>query len=134
MAKPSLEALPRTMAPYAVSSASLTALPTIANGAKTVAVLGNMNELGEYAADAHRELGAFCKAHVDTAYFCGDNYADFAAGYGDGVKAFAKQEDLTAALLNDLSALTASPCCMIIKASRGLKMENVYDAVVNALK
>lgn len=114
--------------------ASLTALPTIANGAKTVAVLGNMNELGEYAADAHRELGAFCKAHVDTAYFCGDNYADFAAGYGDGAKAFAKQEDLTAALLNDLSALTASPCCMIIKASRGLKMENVYDAVVNALK
>ncbi|MBR5371828.1 MAG: UDP-N-acetylmuramoyl-tripeptide--D-alanyl-D-alanine ligase [Oscillospiraceae bacterium] len=114
--------------------ASLTALPTIANGAKTVAVLGNMNELGEYAANAHRELGAFCRAQVDTAYFCGDNFADFAAGYGDGAKAFAKQEDLTAALLNDLPGLTGNPCCMIIKASRGLKMENVYDAVVNALK
>ena len=114
--------------------ASLGALRTIANGAKTIAVLGNMNELGEYAADAHNELGAFCKTHADTAYFCGVNYADFAAGYGEGAKAYASQEELTAALLADLPALTAASGCMLIKASRGMHMENVYDAVTEKLK
>jgi len=114
--------------------ASLTALPTIANGAKTVAVLGNMNELGDYAAEAHRTLGEYCKKNVDTAYFCGVNYCDFAAGYGEGAHAFEKQEDLTAALLQDLPSLSASPCCMLIKASRGMRMENVYQAVIDHLK
>lgn len=114
--------------------ASLSALPTIANGAKTVAVLGNMNELGEYAADAHKNLGVYCKTHVDAAYFCGDNSADFASGFGDGARAYARQNDLTAALLHDLVELSASPCCMLIKASRGMHMENVYQAVVNQLK
>lgn len=115
-------------------TASLHALGTIAAGAKTVAVLGNMNELGDYAADAHRTLGAYCKEHLDACWFCGVNHADFAEGLGKDAHVFSEQEALIASLTEALPSLTAEPCCMLIKASRGMHMERVFEAVKKAMQ
>ena len=113
--------------------AALRSLETIAAGRRRIAVLGNMNELGDYAPARHRELGALCREYADAAYFCGENYADFAAGYGSGETAFAAQADLIPVLLAALSA-DDTPACMLIKASRGLHMERVYEAIEAARK
>ncbi len=108
--------------------AALAALQTIAQGAKRIAVLGNMNELGDYAPAAHRTLGALAKAAADAVYFCGDNYADFAEGFGSGCCAYAEQSALIARLCADLKASDA-PTVMLIKGSRGMQMEKVFAAI-----
>ncbi len=108
--------------------ASLAALQTIAQGAKRIAVLGNMNELGDYAADAHRALGALVRESADAAYFCGVNYADFAAGYGEGSYAYPEQAALITKLCADLQA-DDTKAVMLIKGSRGLQMEKVFAAI-----
>ncbi len=108
--------------------ASLAALQTIAQGAKRIAVLGNMNELGTYAADAHRELGALVKTSADAAYFCGVNHKDFALGHGEGCHAFEQQADLISQLCADLAA-DDTQAVLLIKGSRGMKMETVFAAI-----
>lgn len=113
-------------------AAALQALDTMANGAKKIAILGNMNELGDFAADRHRTLGELCKTTVDAAFFCGVNAPDFAQGYGRQT-AFTEQADLISALLPQVALLTAEPCFILIKGSRGVHMENVYDALAAVL-
>lgn len=113
--------------------AALRALQTVAGDARTVAVLGNMNELGDYAADRHKTLGAQCREYADDAFFCGVNYSDFAAGYGDDATAFAEQSTMTAVLIRYMREHADEPLCMLIKGSRGLHMEHVYDAMAALL-
>ncbi|MDD5947828.1 MAG: UDP-N-acetylmuramoyl-tripeptide--D-alanyl-D-alanine ligase [Oscillospiraceae bacterium] len=108
--------------------ASLAALQTMAQGAKRIAVLGNMNELGAYAADAHHALGALVRESADAAYFCGVNCFDFAAGYGDGCHAYPEQSALIAQLCADLQGDDVK-AVMLIKGSRGMQMENVFAAI-----
>lgn len=115
-------------------AASLQMLGTIADGAKKIAVLGNMNELGEFAAQRHNELGALCKDVTDDAFFCGVNAADFAAGYGEAAHAYKSQDDLIAALLQTVSAYSSQPLCILIKGSRGVHMEKVSEALERQLK
>lgn len=112
--------------------ASLAALQTIAQGAKRIAVLGNMNELGVYAADAHHELGALARDSVDVAYFCGVNASDFAAGYGEGCYAYLEQSALIEKLCADLQEQDAK-AVMLIKGSRGVQMEKVFAAIAKQL-
>ncbi len=114
--------------------ASLTALQTIAGDAYRVAVLGNMNELGDYAAKAHRELGEFAKTIVDAALFYGPNHADFAEGYGEKAQVFTQQAELSAALLTLLEMKKDQPVYLLIKGSRGMQMEHVFEAIENALR
>ena len=108
-------------------AAALQAFGTIAGNAKKLAILGNMNELGEFAAERHRELGALCRKYADDAYFCGVNYHDFADGYGKAEQAFETQEALMDALRGQLGGQRNEPVCILIKASRGLHMERVND-------
>lgn len=114
--------------------ASLTALQTIAGDAYRIAVLGNMNELGDYAANAHRELGEYAKNIVDAAFFYGPNHADFAKGYGEETQAFTRQGDLSAALLTLLETKSNQPVYLLIKGSRGMQMEHVFEALESALR
>ncbi len=115
-------------------TAALTAMQTIAGDAVKIAALGNMNELGEYAADRHRRLGEQCRGMTDEAFFCGDNYRDFAAGFGNAQTAFADQADLIPAMLEALKKYGDAPLCILVKGSRGLHMEHVCEAVEAALK
>ncbi|MCQ2408603.1 MAG: UDP-N-acetylmuramoyl-tripeptide--D-alanyl-D-alanine ligase [Oscillospiraceae bacterium] len=106
-------------------AAALQSFGTIAGNAEKWALLGNMNELGEYASARHRELGALCRQYADRAYFCGVNYNDFAEGYGDAAAAFETQEQLMDVLRDVLRFDAQKPMCFLIKGSRGLHMERV---------
>lgn len=114
--------------------ASLTALQTIAGDSVRVAVLGNMNELGAHAKDAHRALGALAKDCADHVFFCGVNHADFAEGCGEGCFAYDTQSALIDVLCDTVSALGDVPVTMLIKGSRGMKMENVFAALSSHLQ
>ena len=113
-------------------AAALQSFGTIAGDAEKWALLGNMNELGEYASARHRELGELCRKYTDHAYFCGVNYNDFADGYGDASTAFETQEQLMDALRDALHFDAQKPMCFLIKGSRGLHMERV-NAMLEAL-
>lgn len=108
-------------------AAALQAFGLIAGNARKWAILGNMNELGEFAADRHRELGALCRKYADEVFFCGENYQDFAAGYGDAGCAFPTQDLLMEALDALLRTHVGEPVCFLIKGSRGMHMERVND-------
>ncbi len=115
-------------------AAALNGMQTIAGNSKKIAVLGNMNELGNFAAERHRELGALCRELTDAAFFCGDNYKDFAEGYGTADTAFAAQSGLIAALTEFAAAQGDAPCCYLIKGSRGLHMERADEALETMLR
>ena len=115
------------------TEAALRSLKTIAGEATKIAVLGNMNELGDYAADRHRALGAQCREYADAAFFCGVNHADFAEGYGAAETAFPTQPELISALLAFFRKLPRTPVYVLIKGSRGLHMEHVYTALADLL-
>lgn len=108
-------------------AAALQSLGTIAGDAQKWAILGNMNELGEFAAERHRELGALCRTYTDRAFFCGENYKDFAEGCGSDACAFETQAQLMDALRTLLHDHTDAPVCILIKGSRGMHMEHVND-------
>ncbi|MBR3043309.1 MAG: UDP-N-acetylmuramoyl-tripeptide--D-alanyl-D-alanine ligase [Oscillospiraceae bacterium] len=108
-------------------AAALQSFGLIAGDAQKWAILGNMNELGEFAAARHRELGALCRKYADAAFFCGENYKDFAEGYGDAVCAVPEQDMLIEALEKVLRTHAGIPICFLIKGSRGMHMERVND-------
>jgi len=115
-------------------TAALTAMQTIAGDAVRIAALGNMNELGEFAADRHRTLGGQCRTLTDAAFFCGDNYRDFAEGWGSGETAFAEQQAMIPKLLEEIKKHEGKPMCILVKGSRGVHMEHVCEAVESALR
>lgn len=112
-------------------AASVHALNLAAKGRKRIALLGNMNELGDFAANAHKSLGELCRSSTDTALFCGVNYNDFAEGYGDTAAAFPTQGEMIATLPRLFPS--KEPAVVLIKASRGLAMEYVFDALSKIL-
>jgi len=115
-------------------TAALTALQTIAGDAVKIAALGNMNELGGFAAEGHRSLGSQSRKLTDLTFFCGDNYRDFAEGYGTQDTAFAEQKDLIPAVVEAVKNYQNQPMCILVKGSRGVHMENVCEAVEAALR
>ncbi|MBQ6040467.1 MAG: UDP-N-acetylmuramoyl-tripeptide--D-alanyl-D-alanine ligase [Oscillospiraceae bacterium] len=115
-------------------AAALQSLGTIAGDAQKWAVLGNMNELGEYAAARHSALGTLCREYADRAFFCGENYKDFAEGFGSGETAFAEQDALIEALRGVLDGYAGEPVCVLIKGSRGMHMERVNDMLEERFK
>ncbi|MCQ2417131.1 MAG: UDP-N-acetylmuramoyl-tripeptide--D-alanyl-D-alanine ligase [Oscillospiraceae bacterium] len=115
-------------------AAALTAFSVVAEDRAKIAVLGNMNELGAFAADRHCKLGDMCRSSADAAFFCGENYVDFARGYGEGACAYREQSDLINALLSYVDVHADQPMCFLIKASRGIHMEHVYEALEQKLK
>lgn len=114
--------------------ASLTAMQTIAGNTTRIVVLGNMNELGDYAPREHKALGGLARDCADYAFFCGVNHADFAAGYGDGCFAYDTQDALIDALCDTVSAMGEVPVTILMKGSRGMKMENVFAALSSHLQ
>jgi UDP-N-acetylmuramoyl-tripeptide--D-alanyl-D-alanine ligase len=89
---------------------------------KRVLVLGDMGELGETAADMHREIGAYAKrAQLDRLLVLGELSKEMAAGFGAGAQHFESPEALGAELNKQLSADTT----VLVKGSRFMRMERV---------
>jgi UDP-N-acetylmuramoyl-tripeptide--D-alanyl-D-alanine ligase len=105
-------------------------------GRRTVAVLGQMLELGDGAAEAHRSVGAYAaRAGVDVLLAVGDDAALIAEGFaavgGGGVSTTTAGRDEAADWLrHNVSAADV----VLVKASRGAALELIADDLTGSGK
>lgn len=106
--------------------AALDILANLALGKRSVAVIGNIFELGDMAGPGHFQVGEMCrKLDVDFTAIIGENAGDVARGIGDSGKyrIFDCHEDIAAFLKGYLRTGDV----VLIKGSRGMKMEKILE-------
>jgi UDP-N-acetylmuramoyl-tripeptide--D-alanyl-D-alanine ligase len=96
---------------------------------RTVLVLGDIGELGEWAEQGHRDVGAYAAGKVSALYAVGPMMAHAVAAFGEHARHFATQADLIAALGAEQDTNTT----ILIKGSRSAAMENVVAALCGSL-
>ncbi|HHY33404.1 MAG TPA: UDP-N-acetylmuramoyl-tripeptide--D-alanyl-D-alanine ligase [Firmicutes bacterium] len=113
--------------------AALAALRDVAGGRRKIAVLGNMLELGEISAEAHRELGRAAVAHgCDVLVTVGD----LARLAGEEALRLGKSPrhvvmcSTNAQAVNALDGLVEPGDVILVKGSRAMRMEEVVRALV----
>ncbi len=89
-------------------------------------VLGDMFELGEGADEMHFDTGeALVDSRIDRLFAVGDLSRHTVRGFGDGGEWFASIDDLITSLEGDISA----DVNVLVKGSRGMRMERVINAL-----
>jgi UDP-N-acetylmuramoyl-tripeptide--D-alanyl-D-alanine ligase len=106
------------------SVAAATDILTTFQGRK-VLVLGDIGELGDWAEQGHRDVGAYAAGKVDALYAVGPLMAHAVKAFGQHAHHFANQADLIAALGAEQDKNTT----ILIKGSRSAAMENVVAAL-----
>jgi UDP-N-acetylmuramoyl-tripeptide--D-alanyl-D-alanine ligase len=98
-------------------------------GGPLVLVLGEMLELGEDSARAHRELGeVIAQSEATHCFFHGRHGSDVQAGLG-GYKGLFRSVSGADDVIEALSAMRRAEGVMLFKGSRGCKMEQYYSAL-----
>jgi alanine racemase len=116
-------------APEAMEAA-LATLQSYQNASKKIAILGEMDELGIFSSKEHRRLGELCYELTDAAFFVGASHEDFVKGYGASDHVFRTKEELCIGLKEYiLSGNISEKDVVLIKGSRRIKMEDVFDHV-----
>lgn len=93
---------------------------------RTVLVLGDMGELGEWAEQGHRDVGAHAAGKVDALYAVGPLMAHAVAAFGADGRHFADQASLIEALRHESGGTT-----ILVKGSRSAAMDKVVDALLD---
>lgn len=89
---------------------------------KRIFVLGDMGELGDDAAQFHRDIGSAArKLGIEQLFALGELSAGAVSAFGKGAQHFAHIEELCAALSKELDGQTT----VLVKGSRFMKMERV---------
>ncbi len=89
-------------------------------------VLGDMKELGEDAAELHREVGEAARASgVSRLFAYGDLASNAAEGFGEHASWFASLDALVDELCEELN----EDINVLVKGSRSMRMERVVDAL-----
>ncbi len=112
--------------------AALDLLVQVGNGHRTVAVLGDMLELGPGTTELHREVGAYAaRRGIGCLITCG--------ALGHGIAEGARRAGLSSEQIKEanealqaatlVSALAKPGDVVLVKGSRGMKMECVVDAL-----
>lgn len=92
-----------------------------------ILVLGEMAELGGYAAGMHEEVGAYAREQgIQRLLVVGEHAADSARGFGAGAEVFEDKQSLVARLLAELDA-TAH---VLVKGSRSSGMDDIVKQIV----
>jgi UDP-N-acetylmuramoyl-tripeptide--D-alanyl-D-alanine ligase len=114
------------------TQAALAALAGFAPKRRTIAVLGDMLELGDGAAAFHREVGkAAASLHIDYLFITGDfagSVRDGAAGAGMSPGALYVFDTLES-LAGRLTETIAPDDVILLKGSRRMKMESILAYV-----
>ena len=92
---------------------------------RTVLVLGDMGELGEWAEQGHREVGAYAAGKVSALYAVGPQMRHAVSAFGAEGRHFADQSSLMAALAAEQGTSTT----LLIKGSRSAAMDKVVAAL-----
>lgn len=95
---------------------------------RTVLVLGDIGELGDWAIEGHREVGTYARGKVSALYAVGPLMANAVITFGEHARHFHTQAELIAALAAEQVADTT----ILIKGSRSAAMEHVVAALCGA--
>ena len=111
--------------------ASLDVLATLEG--RKVAILGDMFELGNYSNDMHYEIGKYAvEKDIDELIFIGDYSYYMLQGAKDNIKNnssinyFKTQDEF----INNVDKLLKIGDIILVKASRGMKLENTVDKIM----
>jgi len=96
---------------------------------RTVLVLGDIGELGDWAEQGHRDVGEYAAGKVDALYAVGPLMAHAVKAFGQDARHFATQADLIAALAAEQDKNTT----ILIKGSRSAAMENIVKALCGTM-
>lgn len=89
-------------------------------------VFGQMGELGDFAAEAHKEIGTFARAHsIERMFAVGELAQLTVKTFGAGAEWFADTTELSKALDGAISADVR----LLIKGSRSNRLERVVEAL-----
>jgi UDP-N-acetylmuramoyl-tripeptide--D-alanyl-D-alanine ligase len=112
--------------------AAIQLLAEMSEGKRSIAVLGDMLELGARSKQLHREVGAFLAAreigHLLACGVLGRELAEGARGAGMPTDKITEFPD-TAAAGSALTSMVRQGDVLLVKASRGMRMEQVVEAV-----
>lgn len=104
------------------------------NAGRKIAVLGDMLELGDYSETAHREVGKFAaEKKIDVLYAFGEQSKYIAEEAKKGVQRvlwFDDKAQLAKTLVQDVK----SGDCVLFKASRGMKLEEIIEKLYEGLE
>jgi len=92
---------------------------------RTVLVLGDIGELGQWAQEGHQLVGDYARGKVDALYAVGSNMTHAVRAFGAEGRHFATQAEL----IDAVSSESASDTTILIKGSRSAAMENVVAAL-----
>lgn len=92
---------------------------------RTVLVLGDIGELGDWAEQGHRDVGTYAAGKVSALYAVGPLMVHAVHAFGEHARHFANQADLIAALDAEQDTHTT----ILIKGSRSAAMENIVAAL-----
>ena len=112
----------------------MSAITTLANteGKRKIAIIGDMYELGSETEAAHAEVGRFAgRTGLDYVIAVGE----FAKGYAEGAGSFLHDERVLYCkdkqeLLPKLDTLLAAGDVVLVKASRGMEMEEIVKEIL----
>lgn len=98
---------------------------------KRIAVLGDMFELGDYAAISHFEVGKYAKEkEIDQLIAVGEMAEEMGKGFGaDNFWSFTENKSATEALIKNLQ----SGDIVLVKGSRGMKMDEIVAQIRDSL-
>ena len=104
---------------------SLDVLATYKNKRK-VAILGDMYELGDETERAHFEVGKYAKDKVELLLAIGENINSFKKGFeNENILLYKTKEEC----IKDLTNIIKKDDVILVKASRGMKLEDVTYAL-----
>ncbi|MBQ2973072.1 MAG: UDP-N-acetylmuramoyl-tripeptide--D-alanyl-D-alanine ligase [Clostridia bacterium] len=105
------------------------------NAERTVAVIGDMLELGDVSRDAHYGVGKkAAENNIDAVFTYGERSLETAKGACDGGVAYVRSFDDKNELSKELSSYLREGDAVLFKASRGMKLEDVIYSVYETLE
>ena len=100
----------------------------LADGARKIAVLGDMLELGSVAESSHYEVGKLAAENADVLLCYGELARLIAAGAGvNGMKETAFHFETKAELADKLRNIAKAGDIIWLKASRGMRFEDIAE-------
>ncbi|MRR53831.1 MAG: UDP-N-acetylmuramoyl-tripeptide--D-alanyl-D-alanine ligase [Deltaproteobacteria bacterium] len=113
--------------------AALTTLAGLKGAGRGIAVLGDMLELGESSPAAHEEIGRLAAQCVERLYLLGElaEYVARGAAAGGLPAASVVCARNHAEILDDLTSSLRTGDCILVKGSRGMRMETVAEGLRN---
>lgn len=95
------------------------------NGNKKIAVLGTMGELGDYAKEAHIEVGKYAEGKADILLTTGEFKNYYKEGFEKNTIVFESKQELMEELVNIIN----TDDIILVKASRSEKFEEIIKYI-----